>query len=186
MKPGSADSSWYEFSASSRPPSASTMRASPSLSGGPAGKLLAQPALGASRSHAASMRGQPRTSARRGTVCAFRRAARRQSDRGPRPGSDPDADEMNPGVQITGVFPAQPAALTASRNGPQVQGLAGSPASVPCPPRPGSRPVLVPAERDGHRCWLVGGRKPGPNRPTQPAWNWTLPGASRTVTFAER
>jgi hypothetical protein len=46
--------------------------------------------------------------------------------------------------------------------------------------------VLVPAERDGHRCWLVGGRKPGPNRPTQPAWNWTLPGASRTVTFAER
>jgi hypothetical protein len=60
------------------------------------------------------------------------------------------------------------------------------PASVPCPPRPGSRPVLVPAERDGHRCWLVGGRKPGPNRPTQPAWNWTLPGASCTVTFAER
>src|SRR6266702_2269861 len=28
-------------------------------------------------------------------VSAFRRAARRQSDRGPRPGSDPDADEMN-------------------------------------------------------------------------------------------
>ena len=51
-----------------------------------------------------------------------------------------------------------------------------APASVPCPPRLGSRPVLVPAERDGHRCWLVGGRKPGPNRPTQPAWNWTLPG----------
>jgi hypothetical protein len=60
------------------------------------------------------------------------------------------------------------------------------PASVPCPPRPGSRPVLVPAERDAHRCWLAGGREPGPNRPTQPAWNWTLPGASRTVTFAER
>ena len=36
---------------------------------------------------------------------AFRRAARRQSDRGPRPGSDPGADEMNLGVQITGVFP---------------------------------------------------------------------------------
>ena len=30
-----------------------------------------------------------------GHVSAFRRAARRQSDRGPRPGSDPDADEMN-------------------------------------------------------------------------------------------
>src|SRR6185312_16458340 len=48
-----------------------------------------------------------RTSARPvgGHVSAFRRAARRQSDRGPRPGSDPDADEMNLGVQITGVFP---------------------------------------------------------------------------------
>jgi hypothetical protein len=37
---------------------------------------------------------------RGGTLCprrvsAFRRAASRQSDRGPRPGSDPDADEMN-------------------------------------------------------------------------------------------
>src|SRR4029453_18540936 len=46
------------------------------------------------------------------------------------------------------------------------------PASVPCPPRLGSRPALVPAERDGYRCWLVGGGSPGPNRPTQPAWNW--------------
>ena len=25
-----------------------------------------------------------------------------------------------------------------------------------------------------------------PNRPTEPAWNWTLPGASRAVTFAEK
>src|SRR5215510_9285720 len=28
--------------------------------------------------------------------------------------------------------------------------------------------------------------EPGPNRPTQPAGNWTLPGASRAVTFAEK
>src|SRR5215467_787592 len=33
--------------------------------------------------------------------------------------------------------------------------------------------------------WPAGG-SPAPNRPTQPAWNWTLPGASRAVTFAER
>jgi hypothetical protein len=47
---------------------------------------------------------RPYASCRR-HMSAFRRAARRQSDRGPRPGSDPDADEMNLGVQITGVFP---------------------------------------------------------------------------------
>ena len=69
---------------------------------------------------------------------------------------------------------------------PEVQGPAGSPCLRALPASPSSRPVPVPAERDGHRCWLVGGRKPGPNRPTQPAWNWTLPEASRTVTFAER
>ena len=43
-------------------------------------------------------------------------------------------------VQITGFFPAQPAALTASRNGPQVQGPAGSPCLGALPASPGLSP----------------------------------------------
>ena len=57
----------------------------------PAVKLHEQRALQTYR-HAMFARDSPKRGSRHS---AFRRAARRQSDRGPRPGSDPDADEMN-------------------------------------------------------------------------------------------